>query len=175
MIVRLGTTDLASLNVAGMTLNQIAIAIGDAYVNDGQFNAQVTGPNIQLFAQFTGTDNPPMLDITPGQISDGTPATLAAARDVINDGQDVTVTGETTQLTATIGDTSMTVDLTSGASAIDAANQLVGLINMFQLYSAVVSSGSTVTASSIRAEVTADLTVTVGRAGTGGTIQVVRT
>ena len=40
---------------------------------------------------------------------------------------------------------------------------------------AVVSSGSIVTASSIRAEVTADLTVTVSRAGTGGTIQVVRT
>ena len=94
---------------------------------------------------------------------------------VINNGENVTVTGETTQLTATIGDTSMTVDLTSGASAIDAANQLVGLINMFQLYSAVVSSGSTVTASSIRAEVTADLTVTVSRAGTGGTTMVART
>ena len=87
----------------------------------------------------------------------------------------MTVTGETTQLTVTIGMTSMTVDLTSGASAVDAANQLVTLINMFQLYSAQISTGSTVRATSIRAEVTEDIMVTVSRVGTGGTTQVVRT
>ena len=87
-------------------------------MNDGRFNAQVNGPQIQLFAQFTGTQNAPSLAITPGVVSDGTPATLAAAVNVINNGEDITVTGETTQLTATIGTTSMTVDLTIESTII---------------------------------------------------------
>ena len=172
---RVGTDILTTINGAGMTLEQIATAIRNAYLTDTRYNATGTGTTILLTAQFTGTADSPALDVIPGVLPDETIATLTAAEMILNNGEDVTVTGETTQLTATIGTTSMTVDLTSGASAIDAANQLVGLINMFQLYSAVVSSGSTVTVSSIRAEVTADLTVTVSRAGTGGTIQVVRT
>ena len=120
-------------------------------------------------------DNSPALDVTPGILSDGTAATLIAVETVLNNGENVTVTGETTQLTVTIGTTSMTVDLLSGSNAVESANQLVTLINMFQLYSAVISSGSIVRASSIRAEVTEDITVTVSRIGTAGTIQVLRT
>ena len=172
---RVGTDILTTVNGAGMTLEQIATAIRAAYTTDARYTATGTGTTISLLATFTGMDNSPALDVTPGVLSDGTAATLVAVETILNNGENVTVIGETTQLTVTIGDASMTVDLTSGANAVDAANQLVTLINMFQLYSAVVSSGSIVTASSIRAEVTEDIVVTVSRIGTAGTIQVLRT
>ena len=173
--VLIGGNIISTINVSGITLTEVALRVSAAFSGDSRYTSSTTGTQVSVVATFLGQADRPSLDIVPGVLSNGTPATLAGVETVINNGENVTVTGETTQLTATIGDTSMTVDLTSGASAIDAANQLVGLINMFQLYSAIVSSGSTVTASSIRAEVTADLTVTVSRAGTGGTTMVART
>ena len=174
--IRLGDTVLETLNVSSLTLNSIAVAIGNAYATDARFNAQVNGTQIQLFAQFTGTDNPPMIDVTPGILSTGAQATLTAQRTVINNGEDITTTGEVSQLTATVGDVSVSADISSGASSVDVASELATLINDLQSYSGVVSpvSTSTARATSVRAEDTADINVTVSRVGTGGTILIAR-
>ena len=85
------------------------------------------------------------------------------------------MTGETTQITIEVDGVSRVVDLISGASAVQTANTLVGAINQFRDYTSLVNTGSNVRATSVLAQVTDDLVVTVSRAGTGGTAAINRT
>ena len=169
---RLGTTVVQTYNVSGMSIADIAILMGQEFSTDGRFQAQVTGTELLLTATFTGTADAPFLDVTPGVLPTGVAATLAAARDVQNTGERVTMTGETTQLTIEVDGTSRTVDLISGSSAVQAAQEAIGIINRFPEYTALLSTGSVARATSVLAGVTDDLNITVSRAGTGGTIAV---
>ena len=171
---RLGNTVVETYNVSGMSLGDIAILMGQEFSTDGRFQAQVTGTELLLTATFTGTADAPFLDINPGVLSTGVAATLAAARTVQDTGETVNVTGETTQLTIEVDGTSRTVDLVSGSSAVQAAQEAIGVVNRFPEYTALLSTGSVARATSTLAEVTDDLNITVSRVGTGGTIGVAK-
>ena len=99
--VFVGTTELLSMNVAGMTTNEIATIIFDEFFDDTTYGAAIVGNSINLIGTTTGMLPAPSVQVMPGLDANGDPATLNVARTTVNDGSPlVNVTGTPTSYTS---------------------------------------------------------------------------
>ena len=175
-----GNRSLGVINIAGMSLNDIAIAVGQAYANDGAYLGQTTGPELEITAQFTGTMNPATVNVNAGTNSDGTAANFVIARTVIDDGQGTTVTTGSAASYIILLDTTQvaTGTFASNVSSSAVVTTLVNALTAVESFSGSAN-GDTLRATSSTPTRMPDITITVTPGtdadGTPGTLAIGKT
>ena len=175
-----GNRSLGVINIAGMSLNDIAIAVGQAYANDGAYLGQTTGPELEITAQFTGTMNPATVNVNAGTNSDGTAANFVIARTVIDDGQGTTVTTGSAASYIILLDTTQvaTGTFASNVSSSAVVTTLVNALTAVESFSGSAN-GDTLRATSSTPTRMPDITITVTPGtdadGTPGTLAISKT
>ena len=175
-----GNRSLGVIDIAGMSLNDIAIAVASAFTTDGTFAGQVTGPELEITAQFTGIMNPATVNVNAGTNSDGTAADFAIARTVLDDGMGTTTTAGSAATYIILLDTTQvaTGTFASNSSPSAAAAVLQNALTAVESFSGAVN-GDVLRATSATPTRVPDITITITPGvdpdGTPGTLAAAKT
>ena len=169
-----GGTSFTSINVAGMTSEQVATSIANGFTSTlGTWTGSATGNVVTLTADFNGPNPIIAVGVSAGTTPTGLPATLQVERMIVNNGQMITFSGALTSYTITVaGEDPITGEFESASSAESVASQLVSALTAVPQY------GSTNNGSSLRLSSTflgsePDITITVA-GGDGSTLSLTR-
>ena len=165
----LGTTNLVTLNVGGMTTNEIATIIFQRFFDDPTYNASLVGNTINLLGPMTGPLAAPAVQVVAGQNSDGTAGTLAVARSTINTGDPlVNTSGTLSSYMISIGGTIVASgNFEEASSAVAAATTLRDAFSATTLYSAALV-GSSVVATSTFLDTAPDVDIIIDQGTASG-------